>query len=287
MGLFDKALGFIDDLPIVGDILGGITGHASAKSLQDDQQSFNNMMFNQEVAHAKDMFKLESDFTSNMAEKQYDRQLELLKNSPMLQMQGLKSAGLNPILAATGGFKSPAGAGLSIPIARASTARGSGSGVSSAAKLTIGQTNLLKAQANQSNAQAELTRAQIPNVPKTGDKLTAEAEKARAEVDRAKAEARYKNASTEGVLMDNVKRANLANVYDDAFGQFLTYVKEIGIDRALVLGAILLGPAALARFLIGKVGAKHIPKIQALGNRFWRAGPAREFIDTINKLRKK
>lgn len=275
----------VDDIPIVGDIMGSITGHASAKNLQNDAQAHDSAMFGMQADYGREMFDKEAQFATDMSQEQYNRQINLLKNSARYQMQGLEKAGLNPILAATGGFKSPAGAGLSIPVARASaSAKGSGAGSSPGARLTIGQTRLLEAQANQANAQAELTRAQTTNVPKTGDKITAETEKAQAEVDKAKSEARYKDASTEGVLMDNVKKANLANVYDDAFGQFLTYAQEIGVDKLLLLGAVMLGPAALARFVIGKFGKKHISKIEALGNRFWRPGAAREFRETMRNL---
>jgi hypothetical protein len=140
MGLLD----IFEEVPIVGDILGAVGGHASAKHLQNDAQAHDSHMFIQQVAHAKDMANL-----------QYQKQRDLLKDSPGLQMQGLKMAGLNPILAATGGFKSSTGAGLSIPVARSG-----GSSASPGTRLQIGQTKLLTQQANAQEAQADMYKAQ-------------------------------------------------------------------------------------------------------------------------------
>jgi hypothetical protein len=291
MGLFD----FIADVPIVGDLISAGAEHASAKNLQNDSQAHDSHMFGMQAGHDKDMFSLESGFASAMAAKQFQRQRQMLRAAPRLQVQGLKAAGLNPILAATGGFKSPAGGSLPIPSARASSsAKGSGGGSPPGAKLLIGQTNLLNAQAANARANARLADAQAGIQPGLGDKYGAEADLARENVDKARAEAgkarageRNLDASTEGILMDNVKKANLANVYDDAFGQVLTYFQEIGVGKALALGAMMLGPVAFARFVVKTVGKEHLPKIISLGRRFWRPGAAREFRDTMNKLRGK
>jgi hypothetical protein len=155
MGLFDKVQGFFDDVPIVGDVLGGVAAHASAKNLQNDAQAHDSHMFHMQAGHDKDMFGLESEFASAQAAKQYERQRALLQDSPRLQMEGLKSAGLNPILAATGGFKSPAGGSLPIPSARASSsAKGAGQGSPPGVKVQLGQYALLREQANLTAKQA-------------------------------------------------------------------------------------------------------------------------------------
>jgi hypothetical protein len=159
--------GFLNDIPIVGDVVNTVTGHASAKNLQNDAQAHDSHMFHGQVAHDKEMFGLESDFASAMAKKQHQRQRQLLYDSPRLQMEGLKNAGLNPILAATGGFKSPAGGSLPIPSARASSsAKGAGQGSPPGAKLQLGQFRLLSEQANATAKQADLNEAEAAKVRK-------------------------------------------------------------------------------------------------------------------------
>jgi hypothetical protein len=154
----DKLVSTVTDIPIIGDLLSAGVGHASAKNLQNDAQAHDTSMFIHQAAHDKDMFGLESEFSAKQAELAYQRQRNLLKDSPGLQMQGLKAAGLNPILAATGGFKTPAGG--SLPIARAtagSSAKGSGQGSPPGVKVQLGQARLL-------NAQADLAIEQKKNV---------------------------------------------------------------------------------------------------------------------------
>jgi hypothetical protein len=154
MGLFD--------LPIVGDVAGALVGGLTGRSNQNDAQAHDAHMFIQQVAHDKEMFELEKSSAKEFASDQFQRQKQLLMQSPKLQMEGLKSAGLNPILAATGGFKSPAGGGLSIPVPRASSsAKGSsGGGIAQGAQLRVGQTKLLTQQANAQEAQADMYKAQ-------------------------------------------------------------------------------------------------------------------------------
>jgi hypothetical protein len=155
MGLKSFVSKITGDIPIVGDLINAAAGHASAKNLQNDAQAHDSHMFHAQAGHDKDMFGLESEFASAQAAKQYERQRALLQDSPRLQMQGLKSAGLNPILAATGGFKSPAGGSLPIPSARASSsAKGAGQGSPPGAKLALGQYALLREQANLTAKQA-------------------------------------------------------------------------------------------------------------------------------------
>ena len=130
------------------------------KHLQNDAQDHSAQMFVEQSKHDKDMFALESEFSSAQAQKAYERQRSLLQDSPGLQMQGLKSAGLNPILAATGGFKSPAGGSMPIPHASAkSSAKGDSTSSPSLSKPALAQANLM-------NAQAALTSAQKAKVEK-------------------------------------------------------------------------------------------------------------------------
>ena len=150
--------GLLSSTPIVGDAISGIAGHASAKNLQNDAQAHDSHMFGLQSAHAIDMFEREAGYM----DKQYGRQRALIKDSPGLQMQGLKSAGLNPILAASGGFKSPAGGAL--PGARAqASAKGSSSPGLSPVKLAIAEN---ARQGKVASAQASLYEAQKAKVEK-------------------------------------------------------------------------------------------------------------------------
>ena len=147
-------LGGLLDIPIVGDIAGGLIGHASSSELQEDTQAHSAAMFEKQKQHEIEQWGRESQWSSAQAQKQYQRQRNLLQDSPGLQMQGLKSAGLNPILAATGGFKSPAGGSMPIPSARASaSAKGGGAGIGAGAKVQLGQARLLNEQARLTSAQ--------------------------------------------------------------------------------------------------------------------------------------
>jgi hypothetical protein len=222
MGLLDKVGGFFGSVPIVGDLVSAGFGHASAKNLQNDSQAHDSHMFGLQAEHNKAMFGLESDFASAQAAKQYERQRSLLKDSPGLQMQGLRSAGLNPILAATGGFKTPAGGSLPIPTARASSsAKGSGGGSPPGAKLTLGQFNLLKEQATATAKQGNLYDAQADKVRKeteyVGNKIDISEPIARAmdaivnAVDRALDRLEQKNDKTvEGLMKNFIERNDAA-----------------------------------------------------------------------------
>jgi len=159
-------MGGILDIPIIGDVVGTGLEILGAGSLQNDAQAHSAQMFTEQVKHDKDMFGLESAYSSAQAQKAYQRQRSLLQDSPGLQMKGLKSAGLNPILAATGGFKSPAGGSMPIPRAAThSSARGDSTSSPSISKVQLGQARLLNEQAKLTSAQkakvdAERTRIQ-------------------------------------------------------------------------------------------------------------------------------
>lgn len=288
MGLsLGSILSSVSGIPIVGDLLGAGAEHASAKHLQNDSQAHDAQMFTQQAQHDKDMFKLESDFNAREALNAYNREREFAKDMPLMQVEGLKKAGLNPMLAATGGFRAASGGDQQASAKASSSAKGSGGGSPPGARLVMGETAKRYAETELLKEQRNTEKVRQGLIAEQSGKTTAEIELVNAEVDRAKSEARYKDASTESVLMDNVKKANLANVYDDAFGQFLTYSQEIGLGKILALGAMVLGPAAFARFIAGKVAKQHLPKIMSLGRRFWKPGAAREFTETMNKLRGK
>jgi len=153
------------DIPIVGDIIGTGLEFLGTQDLQNDAQAHSAHMFGLQSQHDKDMFGLESEFSSAQAQKAYERQRSLLQDSPGLQMKGLKSAGLNPILAATGGFKSPAGGSMPIPRAAShSSAKGDSTSSPSISKVALGQARLLNEQAKLTSAQKAKTNAETTRI---------------------------------------------------------------------------------------------------------------------------
>lgn len=139
---------------LVSDLTGGLIDFGMESELQEDAQAFSAQQFEKQKEHEIDMFGRESEYATARALEQYNRQRSLLQDSPGLQMKGLKSAGLNPILAATGGFKSPAGGALPIPAARASaTAKGASTSSGHSGNIRFGQARLLHEQANLTSAQ--------------------------------------------------------------------------------------------------------------------------------------
>ena len=181
---------FLSGTPIVGDLLGSGMEHASAKALQNDSQAHDAHMFGMSAGHDKDMFNLqkmfsinqfgrESNFAKDMAKVQYDRQLDSIRKSPGLQMKGLKEAGLNPVLAATGGFRSAAGSPMPVPRAGAQAsakptgARGSGQHAAKISKMDLAhsarQTKLINEQAELIKAQKEKTQEETKYVGQKTD----------------------------------------------------------------------------------------------------------------------
>jgi hypothetical protein len=203
-------LDIVTDIPIVGDIAGGLFGHASASELQEDSQAHS------EAQHEKDMFGLESDWSSAQSKTQYERQRELLYDSPGLQMKGLKAAGLNPILAATGGFKSPAGGTLPIPTARAgSSAKGGGAGMAQGSKFMFG-----------------VTQEKVQSAKLMEEKRDTE----ESMQDYYNAEAAKKRSEQLGIMYDNVRKANLASIDESELGMFFAYLERAKVRMDSIVG---------------------------------------------------
>jgi hypothetical protein len=246
----------LSSVPIVGDLLGAGAEHASAKDLQNDSQAHDAHMFGMQAEHDKNMFGLESEWASAQAKKQYDRQRTLLLHSPWLQMRGLKKAGLNPILAATGGFKSPAGGSLPIPSARASSsAKGSGQSSPMGAKLALGEVKIRQEQAKLISQQRQTTAQQ-------GWYYGAQAQKAQSEAKKADQE-------TLREQYRNVKEGNVADVHSSSFGKFMAWAEVAGLDKVGAGAAIAIGGAAVAK-LLGKLITK-APNPYIKGTKQYRA----------------
>jgi hypothetical protein len=256
MGLLSSIGSVLSGVPIVGDLLGAGVEHASAKNLQNDSQAHDSHMFGMQAGHDKDMFGLESEFASAMAAKQFQRQRQMLRAAPQLQVQGLKAAGLNPILAATGGFKSPAGGSLPIPSARASSsAKGSGQTAPSGAKLALGEYKIRQEQAKLITQQRQTTAQQ-------GWYYGAQAQKAQSEAKKADQE-------TLREQYRNVKEGNVADVHSSSFGKFMAWAEVAGLDKVGAAAAIAIGGAAVAK-LLGKLITK-APNPYIKGTKQYRA----------------
>lgn len=100
---------------------------------------------------------IQSAFNAQAASKSWDRQKNLMTRGPTYQMQGLRDAGLNPILAAQGGFAK----GGSAP-QQSATGLPSGGAQRSLLSAQLGnikeQTRAAGAQADINEAQARLAR---------------------------------------------------------------------------------------------------------------------------------
>jgi hypothetical protein len=80
------------------------------------EQSLMGMQFGHSAAESKEY----RDWASQESEKAWKRQYDLYKNRYVITTADMKNAGLNPILAATGGFN--VGSGMTAPIASAGQA---------------------------------------------------------------------------------------------------------------------------------------------------------------------
>lgn len=136
--------------------------HASAKDLQQRGADIDREMFDKSTAHDIAMFEKESKLAKEQMKSQYDYNLKAVEQNPQRLMAGFKQAGLNPILAATGGFKSsaPHVAALGASAKSNSPSRGSGgqranSNIAMAHKMG----SLVESQADLNSAKAEAERA--------------------------------------------------------------------------------------------------------------------------------
>lgn len=143
-------------------LLDPLIEHASAKDIQQRGADVDREMFEKSTAHDIDMFNMESDFSREQMQKQYDLNQLSLQESPGSMMSGLRSAGLNPIMAATGGFRTqaPNVSSIGASAKSSSPSRGSGgSGARSNQALANKMGMLVESEAELNTARAEAERA--------------------------------------------------------------------------------------------------------------------------------
>jgi hypothetical protein len=148
--------------------------YLGSSELQEDAQAFDAELFDKSTAFAVEQFGRESDFTKEMQDRQYQYNLQAIKEAPSQLMAGLKAAGLNPILAATGGFKA------SPPSVQSGSAKantispgrgGAASGISSNVALAKRYGELIESEVDLNSAKAEAERARAGVSNRTEDIL--------------------------------------------------------------------------------------------------------------------
>lgn len=145
MGILDGALDSFNPFTGFG-LLDSVVEHASAKDLQHRGYDFD-----------REMWEKSSAFSREMMDKQYGLNQKSLQESPGSMMAGLRSAGINPILAATGGFKgdAPNVSALGATPSRGGSPGGAKSNIALASKMGA----LVESEADLNTAKAEAERA--------------------------------------------------------------------------------------------------------------------------------
>jgi hypothetical protein len=164
-------------------LLDTAASHASSKDLQQRSHDFDREMWDKQSAFAQSQQLRSFDISKQLMDKQYGLGLRGLEHAPSSAVQGLRKAGLNPILAATGGFKSSAPnvsvAGVS-PVG-ASPSRGGSPG---GAKSNIAAASLMESNAKMMEAQARKFDAEATTQGALQEKYVADKLKTMAERDK-------------------------------------------------------------------------------------------------------
>jgi hypothetical protein len=179
-------MGFsFDDLnPFTGfGLLDSLAGHASSKDLQQRGHDFDREMWEKQSAFAQSQQMRSFDISRQLMEKQYGLGLRGLESAPSSAVQGLKKAGLNPILAATGGFKSSA-PNVSAPGVGPVGATPSRGGSPGGAKSNIAAASLMESNAKMMDAQARKFDAEAITQTALQEKYIADKLKTLAERDK-------------------------------------------------------------------------------------------------------
>jgi hypothetical protein len=150
-------MGFFSHLGSIGSAIAGLiepTGwlnHSSQKSMAKYTGQLN---LRNSLAQMQEQDKLERAYAQHVA-----------TNSPSWSVEGLRSAGLNPILAASGGFSQSTaslGAGGSVPSSTGSSSGGLGASIDLATK--INQNNILEKQSDLLESEKALKDANTKKV---------------------------------------------------------------------------------------------------------------------------
>lgn len=215
----------LDNLnPFTGfGLLDSAIDHASAKDIQHRGFDFDREMFDKQVS-----------FSKEFSETQYNRYLEAIRKTPSLHVSGLREAGLNPILAASGGFQPSSGSIPSVP--SITSGRSGSSGGTRSQVATQSREGFLAKKTG------KVLDAQYNTVAQQGWLNSANASKAMAEAEKIKAE-------TLRTQYENIKREKIADIYSSEFGTFMVWAQETGLDKVAVAGALALGALGLTKFL--------------------------------------
>lgn len=174
--------------PLTGfGLLDPIVEHASAKDLQHRGFDFDREMFDKSSAFAVEQFGRESDFQREMQSTQFKNYMDSIEGSSARQVKGLKAAGLNPILAATGGFK-PQGVTTQAGTAKAGPATGGRGGGAKGASSRIGeharQSSLIKSNVALNASAAAVNKEKEETERTIQYKNRADAKRSLAEADK-------------------------------------------------------------------------------------------------------
>jgi hypothetical protein len=163
--------------------------HASAKDMQQRGHDFDREMWDKQTAFAVEQFGREKEFEFEKLAKQYgyNRAMQIMQyrlnqksviDTPGNLVKGLKAAGLNPILAATGGFRTNAPGVSALPTstgsAKAAASTPSRGGSPGGARSNVASATLMKSQAGVNAKQQDLLHAQVQKVKAETRKIESE-----------------------------------------------------------------------------------------------------------------
>lgn len=274
--LGDVAGGLVSSIPLVGPQISSALGLSKTPSfnLTGMLEGLGSDYIANEVI-GKPMATKTNEFNAAEAKKAYERELDTYSKRYQITMADMKKAGLNPILAASGGFN--VGSGVSAPAASGVLPHTSyGGGTASALSLS-------KSKESEAGAQEKIQR--VKNLKKEIDLILAKAKAAGGQTalyaqqvkeslqrvvigmqtwKKLKQETKESKARTlqhEAQAQKLVSEINQLNavlpklqaqgkVYKGVTGQAIAYLKEIASIIGIPLG--LIGGAGIAKGMIKK-----------------------------------
>lgn len=161
--------------------------HISSKDLQQRGHDFDREMFDKSSAFSVDQFGRESEFQREMQATQFKNYMDSIEGSSARQVKGLKAAGLNPILAATGGFK-PQGVTTQAGSAKAGPATGGRGGVAKGASSRVAEalrmSKIVSSTVDLNSSAEQLNRDKSETERALQEKHRADARRSLAEADK-------------------------------------------------------------------------------------------------------